>query len=305
MEPAEHPIPAPRAAFDAVMSDGAVIRIRQHGNPRGPRIILSHGNGLAIDGYFVFWGGLCERYEVILFDVRNHGQNPLHDPATHDWPRLVEDLEEIIGAIGARLGDRRVAGAFHSLSGVVAAMHALRYGRRFEALVLFDPPIFPREGLALRDVQSGDKNSLASRALRRTERYDDPGVLAAQFRRRYPGWVPEAYEQMARATLRRDPAGGWTLACPRELEARIFGVSSDRNLWQRMAKCPVPVKLVCGDPAHPRVMAPSLIGRALAEDQHLEYEAIPGTTHFLQVERPAECIRAMESFLRKFGLAAG
>ena len=43
------------------------------------------------------------------------------------------------------------------------------------------------------------------------------------------------------------------------------------------------------------------IGRAIAEETRVEYEAIAHTTHFLQLERPEECVRAMESFLRKHG----
>jgi pimeloyl-ACP methyl ester carboxylesterase len=64
------------------------------------------------------------------------------------------------------------------------------------------------------------------------------------------------------------------------------------------------VKLVCGDPTLDEVMPPALIGRAMAEELRLPYEAIPGTTHFLQIERPIECIRAVESFLAPLGLAA-
>ena len=51
-------------------------------------------------------------------------------------------------------------------------------------------------------------------------------------------------------------------------------------------------------------MAPALIGRAMAEELGLPYEAIAGTSHFLQIERPVECIRAVESFLVPLGLAA-
>jgi pimeloyl-ACP methyl ester carboxylesterase len=36
----------------------------------------------------------------------------------------------------------------------------------------------------------------------------------------------------------------------------------------------------------------------------LPYEAIPGTSHFLQIERPEECVRAVDSFLAPLGLAA-
>src|SRR5271166_2029792 len=60
--------PEPLRTAKAVMHDGAVIYLRQHGNPNGPRLALSHGNGLATDGYLPFWGPLRDRYELIVFD---------------------------------------------------------------------------------------------------------------------------------------------------------------------------------------------------------------------------------------------
>ena len=64
-------------------------------------------------------------------------------------------------------------------------MHALKYGPRFDALVLFDPPVYPREGHPVQNLQRSDKESLASRAARRPERYKDPIELAKQFARRF------------------------------------------------------------------------------------------------------------------------
>jgi len=306
MESKRAKVPRAQHEFDVKLEDHAIIRVRQHGKVAGPRLMLSHGNGLAIDGYFPFWGPLRERYEVVVFDFRNHGHNPLHHENAHRWPRFVMDLEEVFQAVNGELGRKRVAGVFHSLSGVTAALHALKFGPRFDALVLFDPPIFPPEGHALRGDQAQDKNSLATRARRRTERYEDPSVLAGQFRARFTRWRPEAYELMARATLRHEPrAGRWILACPRELEANIFSTNADPTLWERLGQVPVPTKLVCGDPNLPEVMPPALIGHALAQQHGLPYEAIPGTTHFLQIEEPEICVRAMESFLVPMGLAAG
>ncbi len=298
-------VPRARHTFEVRLDDGAVIRVRQHGIAGGPRLVLSHGNGLAIDGYLPFWGPLRDRYEVVLFDFRNHGHNPLHREDAHLWSRFILDMEEVYHAINRELGHKRCAGVFHSLSGVTAAMHALRFGKRFDALVLFDPPLFPPEGHPLRGNQADDKNSLAARARRRTERYKDPSILAGQFRSRFPRWRPEAYELMARATLRHDShAGDWVLACPRELEASIFSTNADPTLWSRMGDVPVPMKFICGDPELPEVMPPALIGRALAKQHKIPYEAIGGTTHFLQIEKPEECIAAMESFLAPLGLAA-
>src|SRR5213080_3484037 len=59
------------------MGDGAIVRVRRHGRRDGTRMFVSNGNGFAIDGYVPFWGPLAERFDVIAFDMRNHGANPL------------------------------------------------------------------------------------------------------------------------------------------------------------------------------------------------------------------------------------
>jgi pimeloyl-ACP methyl ester carboxylesterase len=293
-------VPAPLRSMDTVMSDGAIIRLRRYGNPDGPRLALSHGNGLAIDGYLPFWELLRERYDLILFDFRNHGQNPLHDFAHHNWPRFIDDLEAIFHQIGESFGPRRIAGAFHSLSAVSAVMHTQRAGKRWDPLVLFDPPFYPPDGHPLRELQRGNEDDIAVRAERRTPKYQDPSELARQFERRFKHWQPEAYELMARATLRHDPAGNeWILACPREYEAHVFRSNRETSTWKKLKEMPVAVKLICADPADGG--PPALIGRTLAGEAGVEYEAVAGTSHFLQIERPRECVRAMESFLAAHG----
>ncbi|HKV55153.1 MAG TPA: alpha/beta hydrolase [Candidatus Binataceae bacterium] len=293
-------VPAPRRAIELKMDDGAIIRIRQYGNTGGPRLALSHGNGLAIDGYSPFWERLRERYELILFDFRNHGQNPLHDLAHHNWPQFIHDLEPIFHAVGETFGVKRTAGAFHSLSAVTAVMHTQRMGKRWDPLVLFDPPFYPPDGHPLRELQRGNEDDIAARAERRTPSYKDPSDLARQFRRRFTHWQPEAYELMARATLRHDPGSGqWVLACPREYEAHVFRSNRETSTWKRLSEMPVAVKLICADPADGG--PPALIGRTLAAEVPVEYEAIAGTSHFLQIEEPVACTRAMETFLAKTG----
>jgi pimeloyl-ACP methyl ester carboxylesterase len=286
------------------MDDGALIFVRQYGRPQGPRLVLSHGNGLAIDGYLPFWSRLCDRYEVMVFDFRHHGRNPSRPQWAHDWPTLVRDMERVWTEINGGFGAKPTAGVFHSMSAICSILHTLDYGRRWELLALFDPPFYARDGHPLRAANQGAKQDLAARARRRTQSYKSPEDFARQlasipvFRR----WRPEAYGLMARATLRHDEGSGlWMLACPRELEARIFEATADPTIWPRMAHLPVPVKLICADPDSEDAGPPSLIGRAMAAELPIEYEAIPDTTHFLQIERPDECVRATEDFLASHG----
>src|SRR5690554_93028 len=61
--------------FAARMTDGAELQVRRYGNGTGPRLVISHGNGFAVDGYRVFWQPLYDDYDVVVFDIRNHGLN--------------------------------------------------------------------------------------------------------------------------------------------------------------------------------------------------------------------------------------
>src|SRR5574341_372933 len=124
------------------MGDGAVVRVRRYARPDAVRLFVSGGNGFAIDGYVPFWGPLRDRFEIVAFDVRNHGWNP---PAAsgrdgHTYAQMALDLERVLRATAARFGPRPSVGAFHSMSARTAMKHALEIGFPWRALILFDPP---------------------------------------------------------------------------------------------------------------------------------------------------------------------
>jgi pimeloyl-ACP methyl ester carboxylesterase len=111
-------LPAPHRVLNLTLDDGAVSYIRQHGNTDSPvRLVLSHGNGFAIDGYLPFWSGFLDCFEVVLCDCRNHGWNAPSDPANHHYPQLVRDLELRVHGVTEQFGCKTSVGAFHSLSG--------------------------------------------------------------------------------------------------------------------------------------------------------------------------------------------
>ena len=67
----------PHCVVEVPIAGDASIFVRRHGNPDGPRLVLSHGNGLAADLYYPFWSLLEDRFDLILYDFRNHGWNSL------------------------------------------------------------------------------------------------------------------------------------------------------------------------------------------------------------------------------------
>ena len=296
-------IPTPRETVVLTMVDGTEILVRRHGDPAGPRLALSHGNGLAIDGYLPFWRRLAARYDLVLFDLRNHGRNAVRLERRHDWDVLADDIVAIAAGIARAFGPKPTTAVVHSASAIASLRAMLGGARPWHAVALFDPPLYPPPGHRLEAQAAREWASLVKRSRRRPERYQDPSGLAQQFRRSsyMRRWVPEAFDLIARATLRPDPArGDWCLACPRELEARLFETNTDPRYFLAIDRLPGPLTVIGADPDAPDAEAPPLINRRLAD--RIDYRPIADTTHFLQVEKPAECVAALEDFLRAHGL---
>ena len=282
------------------MSDGAPIRLRRYGN--GPvRLLLSHGNGLAINAYTPFWEPLIDDFELVAFDIRNHGENPLHDPQQHTWPRITQDIGEIFAGTQRHFGEKPTVGAFHSLSAVATLLNAVAGGPAWHALVLFDPPIFPPSGHPVQPAQIADMQDLTRRAAGRPVAYRSPEQFAAQLlqRRAFSRWVPGAHLLFAQSTLRPGPNGDWILCCPRELEAHMFATNNDATLWAKLPTVTIPMMIIGADADDPNAGPPARISRATHDELGIAYAGIPNTTHFLQTEQPAACREALRTFLRR------
>jgi len=132
-------IPEPRSAHEVRHEDGSRTVVRRHGNPAGPRLLLSHGNGLAIDFYYPFWSLLTDDFDLILYDMRNHGWNAVGSRAEHNFPNLVRDQNQVVEEVEAHYGAKPMAGVFHSLSALgtlVAPDLGALLGREVEAQLL-------------------------------------------------------------------------------------------------------------------------------------------------------------------------
>lgn len=297
----------PHAAGQAVpvtLSDGASLYLRRAGRPDGPRLFLSHGNGFAIDGYRDFWEPLAERFELVLFDMRNHGQSPPAGGDGHHYRQLARDLESVAAAAGAAFGEKPGIGVFHSMSARAALKQAVEGPRLWAALALYDPPSVPPPAHPLHAAMRAFEIRLVSFALDRPERFASPDALEAQFAtgRAQARWTARSRAEMARAILRPDGAE-WTLRCPRELEAAIYLQALTLDLWPKAAQAPLPVKIIGADPELEGTGPTGRANAALAAEGGFPYEAVSGTGHLLQIERPEACRAALVGWLEGLGLA--
>ena len=293
-------VPEPLAVGNATMDDGSVILLRRHGNPEGRRIVLSHANGFASDAYYPFWALLEDRFDLILYDFRNHGRNATSSLDAHSIPTFVQDNGRVAQAIDTHFGARPRIGVFHSLSGQTAAVEASQVRGAYEALVLFDPFFCPPGcDPTHKDRLERTMGGMAEAALRRRSTFESTGAYAERLQRNpaFERLRPGVAELIAETTLRQAANGSEVeLRCPREYEAKIYeqGLRYASSVEIDALDCPV--KVIGSDPVEPHSFLPTV---AMSEILELDYDFIPETTHFLQLEEPEECVKAMLDFIEE------
>ena len=296
-------VPAPLATGAARMDDETEIVVRRHGDPDGPRLVLSHANGFAVDAYYPFWSLLADRFDVMVFDLRNHGWNPVGALEAHAIPTFVRDMTAVARAIEVHFGPKPAVGVFHSVSGQAAAIEACQGAGSFAALVLFDPFICPRgcdpdhrERLRTTMVR------MAEGARRRRASFDSAATYADRLRGTpaFQRLRPGVAELLAQTTLRGvDDGSEFVLRCPPEVEARVCEQGYRYAATVDVDAISCPVKVIGSDPVARHSFLPTV---AMDEIVALNYDFVPETTHFLQLEEPEQCVAAMSEFIEKHGL---
>ena len=289
-------VPEPLATHRVQVDGDTAITVRRHGNPDGPRLVMSHGNGLAMDLYYPFWSLLMDEYDIFMYDLRNHGWNALSPIERHNVPTLVDDHDHIVMAIDEQFGEKPKVGVYHSISALFPLLSPAR-GAAYSALIMFDPPI-RRPNLSDEEFDKASMRT-ATMARRRTARFRSleefsqvlPYIPAFQH------MVPGAYDLMAKATLRqRSTGGGFELRCPPQYEARIIDYARVFTLAVDFDMMLCPLKVIGADPTLPYSYLPTL---DLSDVAIVDYDFLPDATHFLPIEKPAECVAAMRAFLSK------
>lgn len=293
-------IPDPLSTLDVRVDDDTVITLRRHGNPDGPRLLLSHGNGLAIDLYVPFWSLLTDQFDLIIHDLRNHGWNRVSQLDGHNIPTLAADHDRILDAANSHYGNKHTVGVFHSLSALISLMSPVK-GSGLSGLVLFDPPLCKPTRTSYEDFDASATRTAAA-ARRRTERFKSMHQLieVVSIVPLYARVVPGVFELVARTTLRRRDGGkGYELRCPKEYEAQIIDYASAFAVGINFEAFRCPIKVIGADPTLPFSFLPTL---DLSDVLSVDYDFLPDATHLIQLEKPRECAAMIRDFLNKLQL---
>ena len=99
-------VPKPLLTFEVRVDDDTVFTLRRHGNPDGPRLVMSHDNGGRSISYYPFWSLPAEEFDLVVYDLRNHGWNSVSTIANHNIPTLFRDHDLFIEGIDSHYGTK-------------------------------------------------------------------------------------------------------------------------------------------------------------------------------------------------------
>lgn len=232
---------------------------RLKGPRHGPVLLWGHANGFAAGCYAKVLSALARHADVFAFDAAGHGGS---DSAETDLPAfcaadaLATDIEAVVRATKDWSGQTKLRYAAHSLCGAAMLHLATSHRARFDALdlaglLLFEPPLFPPEGHALRQAADDSQvKRLARTSARRAEFPGGPEEFAAYLAQRemFADFPADVLLDHARATL-KPVDGTWRLACTPAMETEMFRTFKKVPLFLRLAEYrnPPPIGFVAGD----------------------------------------------------------
>ena len=262
--------------LDLPSRGGAVHCLEWGPADRAIDIVFIHANGFNARTYAAILEPLGSSLRVVAFDQRGHGRTTLPTPTVErgDWLDLRDDAVAVCDAL--KIEGAVLAG--HSMGGTAAILAASAEPRLARAVVAFDPVIMRADAIG---VQTG--SPMITAALRRRAIFPDRETVARSYRGRgaFTSWPDEMLEDYLTDGLRELPTGEVALACKPSWEASNYAAHAhDPRAAIRGLRCPL--RIFTGETGSTCSLT-SAEADALGE---VALGVVPGTTHFLPMERP-------------------
>lgn len=270
----------PRARLTALPSRGGAMSVLEFGPADRPiDIVFSHANGFNGRTYASILSPLADRFRILALDLRGHGASTL--PATIEgregWHQFRDDLLALLTA--ETEGPVILAG--HSMGGTSSLLAAATNPDCARALALFDPVVI---GAGRLGPESAD-NPLAEGADRRRAVFPSKAAAVAAYTGRggFRSWSAQQLEDYVEAGFRETADGEVTLTCAPAWEASNFRTHNyDAHAAFRAVRCPIRILRA----EHASTARLDGVEADILATGRARIDTIPGTTHFLPMERP-------------------
>lgn len=255
---------------------------------RAVDVVFLHANGFNAQTYRTLLAPLAGPLRILAVDQRGHGASTLATvtEGRTSWYDLRDDLLALLETLD--LTDVVLSG--HSMGGTASVMAAASAPGRVRSLQLFDPVVMTADITAA--ANSGDLPSspLVHGALRRRAVFPSRQAALDAYRGRgaFKTWPEAVLEDYVAGGFKDLAEGEVTLACAPAWEASNFtSHAHDTVAAFEALRCPVRI-LKADENSTCR-----LDGRmdVLIASGAIAVEVLPGTTHFLPMERP-EAVQA-------------
>jgi len=202
----------------------------------GPLVVFSHANGFCADVFGCVAERLRERFRVVGFDSRGHGDSDKPaPPEPYAWEEFARDAAAMTEAILRELGRERVAlGVGHSFGGTCMLTAASRRPELFEKIALLDPVILPRDGdLSGWRPPSDAPHPSAAIARRRAHVFPSRAVAKERWLAKgtFADWDPRALDLYLAHGFADRPDGQVELKCSGEVEASVYEAGGAFDPW--------------------------------------------------------------------------
>ncbi len=255
----------------------------------GRPLVLMHATGF----HGAVWAPIAEallpEFRPIAPDARGHGDSD--KPASgYAWERLGADL----GGLLASLQLSNVVAVGHSSGAAAVVICAANRPGSIARAVLLDPTIHPRDTIS---HAAPPPNPLADGARRRRSHWDSREQAFAAYRSKPPfdSWREDVLRLYVEHGLRDLPDGGFDLKCPPWAEAQVYDHAMLSPAFGLLPRVPGHTLVLYGE--HSPMMSEGAAERIGATLPAATVEAMPGTGHFLPMERPGAVAARIRRFL--------
>ncbi len=249
---------------------------------RAVDLIFLHANGFNALTYRAILAPLAARRRILAIDQRGHGATTLAaDPAGRaNWHDFRDDLLALLAVLDVE----GVALAGHSMGGTSSLLAAAEAPARVRRLVLLEPVILPPGPPMATGEASVLHGSLIEGAQRRRRVFPDRAAALDAYlgRGAFASWPAEMVADFVAGGFRDLPSGEAMLACDPAWEASSYA-SHGHDPWEafRRSRCPIDILRA----EHGSTCRVDGRIEELTASGRIAIETVPGTTHFLPMER--------------------
>jgi pimeloyl-ACP methyl ester carboxylesterase len=269
-----------RRRIDLPGRGGSVAALDLGPEDRPVDVVFSHANGFNALTYRSILAPAAARRRILAYDLRGHGATdlPADTEGRQDWCDLGEDLAALLETLD--LKDVVLAG--HSMGGTSSILAAAQVPGRVRALALFDPVVLPVSSAAKGPMRD---NPMAQGALRRRSRFPSREAAAQSYvgRGAMATWTRQMIDDYVEGGLRPLSDGEFELACSPQWEANNF-MTQGHDAWSALARVETPMTILRAERNSTAHVDPLVARRG--GQPGFSVETVPGTSHFLPMERP-------------------